>query len=103
MKLQKRKEAIAIVIAIASGAGLLMASQDAGRHVLYGGVVDETVERKIVAEVTSDGRTVVGVPCAVDTATGAGFENTADWCLRPLVETFHDDLEHDDRDIEPGP
>jgi hypothetical protein len=83
---------IAIAIAIASGSGLLIASQDDGRDVRYGGVVGD---RKIVAEVTGDGRTVAGVPC--DTATGAGFEDTPDWCLRPLVETFHGG------DIEPGP
>jgi hypothetical protein len=103
MKLRKSMEAIAIVIALASGTGLLIASQDTGRHVRYAGVVDETVESAdIVAEVTGDGRTVTGKPCAVDTATVAGSEDTPEWCLRPLVETF-DDLEQGGGDIEPGP
>jgi hypothetical protein len=133
MKLRKRKVAIAIAIAIAiaSSTGLSIASQggDAGSYVaridlasfttdvddpllpLRPGVVDEgpTVEsgERIVAVVTADDRTVMGVPCAVvrDTATVAGkvVEFTPEWCLRPLVETF--DLEHgaQGRGIEPGP
>jgi hypothetical protein len=128
MKLRKRK--VAIAIAIASSTGLLIASHggDAGSYVgdvpridlasfttdvdnpllpLRPGVVDEgpTVEsaKRIVAVVTDDGRTVMGVPCAADTATVAGKVVEVDWCLRPLVETF--DLEHgaEGRDIEPGP
>jgi hypothetical protein len=134
MKLRKRT--VAIAIAIASSTGLLIASHwgDAGSHVGYvpridlasfttdvenpllplrPGVFDEgpTVKsaKRIVAEVTGDGRTVMGVPCAVvrDTATVAGkvVEVTPDWCLRPLVETFNGDLEHGPhaRGIEPGP
>jgi hypothetical protein len=130
MKLRKRKVAIAIAIAIASSTGLLIASHgvDAGSYDGYvpridlasfttdvddpllplrPGVVDEgpTVEsaERIVAVVTDDGRTVMGVPCAADTATVAGKVVEVDWCLRPLVETI--DLEHgaQGRDIEPGP
>jgi hypothetical protein len=119
MKLRQRK--VAIAIAIASSTGLLIAGGDAGSHYvpridlasfttdvdnlpLRPGVVDEgpTVKR-IVAEVTGDGRTVMGVPCGVvsDTATVAGKVVEVDWCLRPLVETF--DLEHGPEGIEPGP
>jgi hypothetical protein len=117
MKLRKRKRAIAIAIAIASSTGLLIASHggDAGSHVGYvprielasfttdvdnpllrpfdEGPTVESAER-IVAEVTGDGRSVMGVPCAADTATVAGKVVEVDWCLRPLVETFHGDLEH---------
>jgi hypothetical protein len=117
--MKRRKRKVAIAIAIASSTGLLIASHggDAGSHYvprmdlasfttdvenpllpLRPGVVDEgpTVKgaKRVAVEVTGDGRTVMGVPCAADTATVAGKVVEVDWCLRPLVETFHGDLEH---------